>query len=225
MGFGILFFAYFLILNITYYSYTDLICALLMAIALNKLSFVNKYFKMGTYCSLIFALTGLLELLEETFRLFSPNLSLPFASILPTLRVEIIAVVTLFILLGIENVAKEVGLIELGTKSRIAAFVSLSVYALSAMLEIPGLDSILPLKAVVILGVLSLIAVFALTLINLSIIYKAYVKICMPEDRDNDIKGDKRGFFDKYEENLKQKEMEYREYKTKKSASRKSKKD
>ncbi len=225
MGFGILFFGYFLILNITYYAYTDLICALLIAIALNKLSFVNKYFKMGTFASLIFALTGLLELLEETFRLLIPSLSLPFASFLPMLRIEIIAILTLFILLGIESVAKEVGLTELSKKSRLSAFISLAVYALSAVLEIPELDSIMPLKAVVILGVISLISVFALTLVNLSVIYKAYVKICMPEDRDNDINDKKRGFFDKYEENLKQKEMEYIEYKAKKSQSTKQKKD
>jgi hypothetical protein len=41
MGFGMLFIGYFLLINITYFEYTDIIAAMLMLMAAYKLSFVN----------------------------------------------------------------------------------------------------------------------------------------------------------------------------------------
>ena len=59
MGFGTLFFGYFLLLNIAYNTFTDLIAALIMAMGLNKLSTVNHPFKNGFIASVIFAVIGL----------------------------------------------------------------------------------------------------------------------------------------------------------------------
>ena len=62
MGFGTLFFGYFLLLNITYYSFTDLIAALIAAMGLYKLSSVNRPFKNGFYASVIFGFIGYMVL-------------------------------------------------------------------------------------------------------------------------------------------------------------------
>ena len=62
MGFGILFIAYFLLLNIAYFSFTDIIAGLALTLALNKLSPVNKYFKYSQIPSGVFSLLGLVEL-------------------------------------------------------------------------------------------------------------------------------------------------------------------
>ena len=51
MGFGTLFFGYFLILNVTYYGFTDAIAAAVMLLGFYKLSTVNSYFKYAAYVS------------------------------------------------------------------------------------------------------------------------------------------------------------------------------
>ena len=59
MGFGTLFIGYFLLLNLTYYGFTDVIAASVMLLGLYKLSGVNKYFKAAAISSgalLVFSL-------------------------------------------------------------------------------------------------------------------------------------------------------------------------
>ena len=58
MGFGTLYIGYFLLLNLTYYAFTDLIAALIMAMALSKLSAVEKNLKPALYFSIVFAIIG-----------------------------------------------------------------------------------------------------------------------------------------------------------------------
>ena len=76
MGFGTLFIGYFLILNITYYSFTDIIAALIMLLGLYKLSTVNKHFKLGTYSCIGFSCFALVELITQLIITFIPSLSL-----------------------------------------------------------------------------------------------------------------------------------------------------
>ena len=74
MGFGTLFIGYFLLLNVTYYSFTDLVAALIMAVGLTKLSTVNRYFKYASFAALGFAAVGLVEFISELIRMLSPSL-------------------------------------------------------------------------------------------------------------------------------------------------------
>ena len=72
MGFGTLFIGYFLLLNIAYYTFTDIISALVMAMGLYKLSSVNRGFGYAFYASIGFALIGAGELFLEMLSLIFP---------------------------------------------------------------------------------------------------------------------------------------------------------
>ena len=121
MGFGTLFFGYFLLLNITYFTFSDLIAALIMSMALYKLSTVNQPFKNGFYASVAFAVLGLAELVIGTLEMLVPSkVTEELIEYVTIPRCFVIAVVTLFILLGIESVADEVGLPDLARRARIS---------------------------------------------------------------------------------------------------------
>ena len=62
MGFGTLFIGYFLLLNLTYYGFTDVIAASVMLLGLYKLSPVNKYFRAAALSSGVFLAFSLGEL-------------------------------------------------------------------------------------------------------------------------------------------------------------------
>ncbi len=186
MGFGTLFFGYFLLLNISYYGFTDLISALIMAMAFYKLSGINKPFRGAFFISLIFAAVGAFELTVQILAMFNPESNFtPLLSYADISRYAIIAVLTLFMLLGIENVAYEVGLGELAKTARLAMPFSLTLYLILAILGTQSLDIIIPTTVLPWISVFALIGAFLLTLVNLVSIYKAYMKICMPEDNKN----------------------------------------
>ena len=142
MGFGTLFFGYFLLLNITYYSFTDLIAALIMAMGLYKLSSVNRPFRNGLIAAFVFAGLGLVELVCGTLDMFlSVTLPSELLSVTSVSRYFVIAVLTLFIFKGIDEVAREVGLSELSRRARISMPIALFIYTASAVLDIPILES------------------------------------------------------------------------------------
>ena len=230
MGFGTLFFGYFLLLNITYNIFTDLIAALIMAMALYKLGGVNRPFRNGYYVSFIFSAVGLFELVLGVISMLSPtskiNAVLDYVS-LP--RCFVIAILTLFIFKGIEEVSEEVGLSALAKRARISMPITLFIYAVSAVLEVPVLSSGSDLKAFQIASVLTLLATLIIVAINLVTIYRAYMKICMPEDKDNDFeeKPSRFEFINRHREHTEKKQREYAKYKLekmKKKNSRKKKK-
>lgn len=227
MGFGTLFFGYFLLLNITYYTFTDLISALISALGLYRLSAVNRQFKSGFYISLVFAGIGLAELVFQFIAMFDTAYDISAAlSYTAAPRYVAVAALTLLILTGIENVADEVGLSELAKRARISAPVNLILYCLLAILEIPGLEALINTAvlyyASVILLVLSLVA----TAINLVTVYRAYMKICMPDDVDNSIeeKPSRFSFVNRHREHTREKQREYTEYKLNKLKKKNSKK-
>ena len=134
----------------------------------------------------------------------------------------------MFMLYGIETVAEEVGLRELSRRAHLSIPFTLVIYALSAILELPELDSIgfLSTKALAIMTVITLFATLITVTLNLITVYKAYAKICMPEDVDN-IAPDKPsrfGFVNKHRERTEQKQREYAEYKLEKFKKKISKK-
>ena len=226
MGFGTLFFGYFLLLNITYYSFTDIIAALIAAMGLYKLSSVNRPFKNGFYASVIFAFIGLLELITGIVTMFAPSSKLTdlFAYI-NTPRYFAIAILTLFIFKGIEEVSLEVGLDDLARRARISMPITLFVYAASAILEVPIFDSTIKIEFFAIASTVILLATLVIVGVNLSTIYKAYMKICMPEDIGNDYEEapSRFEFVNKHREHTKEKQREYAEYKLEKMKNKASK--
>ncbi len=226
MGFGILFFGYFLLLNLTYSSFTDLIAALIMALALNKLSEINRPFKNGFFASLVFALLGLIELVLAVITMFAPTVKIDsILSYIMIPRYFVIAVLTLFILLGIEAVSKEVGLTELAKKARFTMPFVLAVYGISAILDVP-FKSPAVIKVFTVISFITIISTFIIIAVNLVTIYRAYAKICMPEDKDNDCedKPSRFGFVNKYREHNEEKQREYAQYRYEKTVKKMSKK-
>ncbi len=219
MGFGTLFFGWFLLLNITYYAFTDLIAALIMAMAFNKLSSVNKPFKGAFFTSIIFAGIGAFELVVQIIAMFKPSGGYEaLLSYTDIFRYALVATLTLFMLLGIENVAEEVGLQTLAKKARYTMPFISAVYLILAVLSIQDLQRIVDVPVLALFSIISLLASLILNVVNLTTIYGAYMKICMPDDKDNDIsdKPSKFGFVNKYREHSAEKQKEYIEYKLEK---------
>lgn len=226
MGFGTVFFGYFLLLNITYFSFTDLIASLIMALGFYKLSTVNRYFMGAFYTVFGLSAVGLVELTAEFYAMFvGEGLMDSVLSYTLIPRSVIIATITLFMLLGIESVADEVELSKLAKRARLTMPFALIVYGFSALLEIPYLEKIIDVKALAVLSVITIISAFTLTVINLVTVYSSYMKICMPNEIDNDVdKPSRFGFVNKYREHTAQKQREYAEYKLEKLKKKNSKK-
>ena len=217
-------------MNITYFTFTDIIAALIMAMGLYKLGTVNPQFKGAFYTSLAFAVIGLFELVCGAITMFSPLTSLETAlDYTAPIRCIVIAILTLLILQGIERVSDEVGLDELSRRARISMPVSLAIYLVSTLLSVPldvgeGFTRVLSVASV-----LTLLAIMIIVAINLVTIYRAYMRICMPEDVDNEVeeKPSRFEFINRHREHTAKKQREYAEYKLermKKKNSRKKKK-
>ncbi len=181
MGFGTLFVASLFLFNFIYFGYTDLICALLTAMALIRLSPVKREFRVATYVCYVFAAIGLAELILSVYETFRP-LSAAHAY-LTVARYAVVGTLTVCILLGIRATAKEVGLGRLCVRCESTLILPVIVYLSHMLLEIPGLftDSgnlITPFASIM------LLLAFVMHVINAVTIYKAYARICMPDDVD-----------------------------------------
>lgn len=225
MGFGTLFVGYFLLLNLTYYGFTDLIAGLVMLMAFYKLTSVNKRFAYATYAAGLFSLIGALELYNEVVRMFLRGAStISFVS--PALRHLSIGIFTVFMLLGICEVASEVGLKELARRCKITMPFSALIFLVALMLEIPSIDSVFTVKVLGIASVLLLLVYFVVVIVNLISIYTAYMRICMPEDVDNEPKNkpSRFGFVNKFRAHEEEKQREYAEYQLEKFKKKHTKK-
>lgn len=215
MGFGILFIGYFLLLNVTYPGYTDLIAGLITVMAFYKLSTVNRYFRMSIVPAALFSAFGVFELFGE----FADMFGISFTEIsiyLSAPRFILIGILSIVMLMGIEDVAREVDVDETKRRVRIARPLSYVMFPLCAILEFPAITAIIPDGlAIAIVSTVALIAVFLVIIYNLITIYSAYMRICMPEDVNNDIaeKPSRFGFVNKLREHEKEKTREYAEYK------------
>ena len=183
MGFGTLFIGYFLILNIAYYAYTDLIASLIMLFATYKLGSIGRDFKKGFYSLLPFAFISAFELFLELSSVFSPKPDDEvLLGVIGILRFALIATVSFFILTGIKKLAVEVELPLLRDKARSTRVSVLIAYSFALILEIPMLNKLITTKALAALALISLVFTFVVTISALSAIYSAYMRICMPED-------------------------------------------
>ena len=73
MGFGTLFIGYFLLLNITFYEFTDVIAGVIILFGLYKLMGNSRYFKLPCYFSISFAIFGLFNRISKPKRRNSTN--------------------------------------------------------------------------------------------------------------------------------------------------------
>ena len=213
MGFGTLFIGYFLLLNVTYFGYTDLIAGLIMIMGLYKLSTVNKEFKFAFYSASFFSLFGFIELIITVLSMFMPTVEETVLLYITPPRYVVIAVLSAFILKAIREVSKEVGLKALASKANYYFWISSTAFLLTAIFDLP-IFGFMPPKALAVISILLLLAIFVIVAINLTIIYKAYMKICMPGERFyTDEKKSRFEFVNKFREHEAEKQKEYAEYK------------
>ena len=218
MGFGILFIGYFLLLNFAYFSFTDAISGVLMLYALYKLSTVNKEFKISAMIGAGFTLFGIFELF---YSLLGSFMLLPEStvvkSILALIRVLLIASLTVYMLLGMQSVSREVRLFDLSAICGRLYVLTFPVYGLKLALEALGFLSLNETKALIILSVFSIVFTLTLTVLILIRIYGCYMRICMPKDKNIDEKKKKDdGFFGAFRRHQEEKEKEYAEYRLEK---------
>ena len=183
MGFGTLFIGYFLILNLTYYGFTDVIAASVMLLGLYKLSGVNKYFKAAAISSGALLVFSLGELGVAAYEMFIVAINSPaLVSVMCIVRCLIIGALTVMMLKGIEEVSREVDIENLPAKASRLTVATVVTYALWIILEAPL--SFIDDYVLAVLSLVTILATLALIIINLTLIYTCYMKICMPGDED-----------------------------------------
>ncbi|MBQ8880278.1 MAG: hypothetical protein IJY69_05535 [Clostridia bacterium] len=215
MGFGILFAGYFLLLNFAYYGFTDAIASVIMLYALYKLSGINRGFRNAAIASVIFTVFGLFELVISVIGLFYGEglEGIVFYSAL--IRHVIIATTSALMLIGMREIADEVGIGSLARKCNKLAYATVAIYLLNIALETGELGSFIDIKILVYAAVLSIALTLAVTVASLSAIFNCYSQICMPEDNTPDYTEPKSrfAFVNEFRAHQEEKQKEYAEYK------------
>lgn len=214
MGFGTLFIGYFLLINITYFSYTDAIAAMIMLTGLYQLSAVNRGFRRAATASAVFAVIAVAELVLTFIGFFVYTNTLNTAlSYLGVLRYAAIFTVSLFMNQGIHEVASEVDAPELASTAK-RSMPLCSAFAIASVLELPFLSALIG-KAIAYVYFITATAVVFLVISNLVTIYKAYSQICMPDQIDKSKKQKKNSILNKFYESMENSGKEYAEYRQK----------
>lgn len=215
MGFGTLLIGYFLLLNVTYYSFTDLIGALIITLALYKLRGVNDYFKYGMAASGAFAVLGAVELSFSALSIFGSEITTPL--LVTSLREFIICILTVMILMGVRSVADEVDLPKISARAKRMLPITFTLYPITIILNTPLIfEKVTPIIVAAIFT-LTLVATMFLVIYNLLTLYSCYVYICMPEDLEVKDKKSKFEIVNKFREHEAEKVLEYQNYKAEKT--------
>ncbi len=224
MGFGILFIGYFFLVNISFFGFTDIIAAMVMLSALYQLGNINRSFKNAFTADICFSVFAFIELGLAIPSVF--GIEIAFIDMLSTyisaIRYCIIFVLNLFILRGIEEVAREVDASALARTAKASLPLSI-VYLFASVFSFPFLSSLLG-KATAYIYFAIILAIFVYVISNLIVIYKAYMQICMPGQEKSHKKKSKIDPMGKFYDSLEQKGKEYAEYKLKKKAQKAEKK-
>ncbi len=217
MGFGTLFVGYFLLLNVTYYDFTDAIAAIVMLYGIYKLSSINKGFKRALCAVLVFTVFGIFELGYAVYNMFFSYgvSSETVVSVISLIRYALLAILTVFVTLGMSEVANEVKLRVLAIKCERVFYMTIPIYAVSALLEAISISGILDFKIITAIGIIALICNLALTILALICIYSCYMRICMPGDDEkmDKPKNSRFAFVNAFRKHEEEKQREYAEYK------------
>ena len=200
MGFGNLFIGYFLLLNLTYYGFTDLIAASVMLLGLYKLSRVNRYFSYAAIAAVVFLSFSFAEFGISTYNIFASSanaIDSPFiVSFTSILRSICIGLLTVLILKGIEEIAKEVELEDVPTKASRLVIITAVTYTAWIILE--ARLSFINNYVLGVLSFITIVATIALIIVNLTVIYTCYMRICMPGDESLTDKPSRFAFVNEY---------------------------
>lgn len=182
MGFGTLFIGYFLMLNITYFTFTDIIAALVMLYGLYKLASVSPYFVRPMWAAAGFSAFALFELGFGIYDLFSSAELSEAITYIGMTRALVVAIYTAMMLEGLHGISHKLEVGKVPRKSRRMILVSFTVYCLYIALSTPFITSLVPTAVSSVLYLITLIGVIATVIVNLTLIYTCYMYICMPKD-------------------------------------------
>ena len=226
MGFGLLFIGYFLVLNFAYPAFSDVIAAAVMLYAFYKLRGINRGFKAAFVMTGAFLLLGFFELITGALDMFFyVTLPDPALTAVASLRHLLVLAVTVTMLTGIKDVAHEVELFTLETKAKSATVAAVLVYTLLIFLEAAA-PAFIPTNIMATLSVFALLASLALIAFDLTIIYGAYMRICMPDESlDYEPEESKFGFVNAFRRHQEERTREYVEYKLEKRKRKQEKKN
>ncbi len=209
MGFGTLFIGYFLLLNIVKPAASDVIAGLVILLALLRLSGVNRKFAVSRWLAAVFSAVGLFRFAVFFIGMVSPavgafeNAASPY---LGAARYALLLPLTLFILLGIEEVAREVELEKVPTRARFLAVFGIGVRVLSILCSFN-------IRLPILFFYLAIFLEFALLIAVLFLIWNCYYMICMPGEENGKKKKPSRfAFVNAYREREEKKEREMAEY-------------
>ena len=226
MGFGTLFFGYMLILSIGYYQFTDIICALILLFGLYKLYSINQGFKLAAYSAVAFSIFGLAELCFAVYEMFFGAGAVPAGiySYVSMIRNVIICILTVFMLIGMREVSKEVRLNVHADRCHRMIFGCFLIYLVNVALETPALVSWLDIKVLSIITVLIILSKLILTILILYALSYCYAHIVMPGSNSSDEQKESRfAFINAHRRHVEEKQREYAEYKLKKAEEKRSK--
>ena len=214
MGFGILFIGYFFLLNIAYYSYTDAIAAVIMMLALYKLSGINRGFMRATWTALALTLLSCITFGIEVYSSFASIGAIDTVhTVTSLLRSAALLILHVFMLDGIHEVAREVKLREIALRSRILFYAAITLYSLNILLAIPALALIIPSVALAVASVITILGTLTLTVCVLVEIYRCYMRIYMPgTDEIDEEKPSRFEFVNKFRAHEAERAREYAEY-------------
>ncbi len=234
MGFGTLFFGYFILLDLPYQTLTNVCAAALMLFAFCKLAYLNEHMKRSLYiCTgfLFFALyEAVVDVLGMVFSINVGGVALNTFSYM--LRNLLIGTLSLTMLFGMRDVAYEVGLKRLGKKCDIYSKITLAVYVLNLCIPPDFVNIFGESDGVVytayVLNVISVLATLYVILMNCFNIHACYANICMPSDnadRAKESEKSKIGFVNKFRQHEEEKRREYADYRIEKMKKRQEKRN
>lgn len=222
MGFGTLFIGYFFLVNISYFSLTDIIASSVMLMGIYKLSRFCTDFKAGLYVCSALTLVSLVELIFAMIDMIAAaewiTAVTPYIS---SVRYFIIFALNIYIMRGIRAISKEVAAGSLEVSARAAIPFSF-IYIFAALFSLPMMGTLLgSAMAYVYFGIL--VVIVAQVISSLVIIYKAYMQICLPEDEQRKQKTSSFDPLEKLFDRMESSGREYAEYKLKKQIEKKEK--
>lgn len=226
MGFGILFFGYFMAMLIFLgaFSVCRAIGSALMAWAAVKLRRYHRMFDLLLWMSLISVLFYGIRAISDIPLWLTGKALFPDAviNIFSVIDIPLTFLFHVCMLMGIHAIAKETGV----EKAVLAAIRNLVFYVLVLILQ---LLSFIPTVVTRNLDVVAMILSFVLSVLNLILIFRCYAKICDSEDTEMEQKKSRFTFVNRYREELERKnqkamaaEMEYRREKKERRERRKN---
>ncbi len=198
MGFGILFIGYLFLLNLSFFAYTDILAGALMLLAFEKLRVWNKGFKASFLATIPFLLIGILEFALKLLVMFSVTISPALSGTVTAIRMFSLCPLHIGLLIGIKQITAEVGLSKMESRATMLLPLSPLIHIGQGLFEIPALFKNVGEQNLLTVRFILLIMVLVFSFGILCFIYKCYARICLPGDKNMELKPSRFRFVNEY---------------------------